>query len=139
MIVEGKADIRSLWALMTTEHLEDAVSQLARRENVVANISRDIGRWKIGDPCADPIRHAISSWAVQNQLDAVVWTALAHKIKSEKDQVPTLEQVIARLQKSEKKGNKEPREYFEMAPRQIDTDYRRAINDRFGWKCRSEL
>jgi len=139
VIVEGKPDIRSLWALMTTEHLKDAVTQLAQREDVTKNIPRDIGRWKQGDPRGGPIVQTISSWAEQHQLDAVVWTALAYKIDKEKDKVPSLEQVIARLRDAEKKKLKKPREYIQNAPKQIDTDYRRAINKEFGWKCVSEI
>ena len=60
-------------------------------------------------------------------------------MKKEKDQRPSLEQVISRLRDAETKKLKEPREYIEKAPRQIDTDYRRAINKEFGWTCVSEI
>lgn len=139
VIVEGKPEIRSLWALLVTDDLNNAVAQLACRENVTVNVARDIGRWKAGEPCEGRIVHAISTWALDRDLDAVVWTALAYKIKKEKDQIPSLDQVIARLCDAESKQLKKPREYVEKAPQQIDTDYRRAINKVFGWSCISEI
>jgi hypothetical protein len=139
VIVEGKPEIRSLWALLVTDDLNNAVAQLARRENITANVTRDIGRWKVGEPCEGRIVHAISTWALERDLDAVVRTALAYKIKKEKDHIPSLDQVIARLRDAESKQLKKPREYVEKAPQQIDTDYRRAINKVFSWSCISEI
>jgi predicted metal-dependent phosphoesterase TrpH len=132
-------EVRSLWALMTTKRSEDAVRQLAERENVRAHIDRDIGRWKIGEPCRNPKLHTISAWAMKQQLEALVWTALGHKIKKEKDRISSLEEILARLRKAEAKGLTKPREYIEKAPRQIDTNFRRAINKELGWSCRSEI
>ena len=139
VIVEGKPEICSLWAVMNTDNLEDAAAQLAQREGVTLNAKRDIGRWKIGDPCEDRIIQTISSWAIARDLDAVIWTALAYKVKKEKDKIPCLDQIIARLHDAENKKLKKPREYIEKAPPQIDTAYRRAINKVFGWSCISEI
>jgi len=139
VIVEGKPEIRSLWALMVSDTLGDAIAELARRENVHANVKRDIGRWRMGDPCEGRIIHAISTWALERDLDAVVWTSLAYKIKKEKDQIPSVEQVIARLRDAQRKRLTKPREYIEKAPQQIDTDYRRTINKEFGWNCISGI
>jgi hypothetical protein len=139
VIVEGKPEIRSLWALLVTDDLNNAVAQLAHREGVIRNAKRDIGRWSVGDPSEGGIIQAVSKWAIERDLDAVVWTALAYRIKREKDQIPSLDQVIARLCDAESKQLKRPREYVERAPQQIDTDYRRAINKAFSWSCISEI
>ncbi len=139
VIVEGQPNVPSLWALMNAERLDEAVDLLARRENVKKNVARDIGRWKHGDSVEGQVSQSISSWAILHQLDAVVWTALGYKIVSENDQLPSLELVIARLRKAENDHLTEPREYVEKAPQQIDTGYRRAINERFGWKCTSDI
>jgi hypothetical protein len=136
VIVPGKPLVRSLWAIMTVNDLEEAAAKLAVRECVTQNIARDIGRWKNGEHRHGEIYRSIAMWAEQMQLDAVVWTNLGYKVEKDNDEIPNVEKVIDKLRNA---PDGKPQEYVERAPRQIDTDCRRKINEILGWTCKSEI
>ena len=74
----------------------------------------------------------IGEWARQRGLDAVVWTALPPTIESQ-EVVPTADQAIALIGRFSHEQRRNAEHYIRMAPRQIDTPYRRRFEAEFGW------
>jgi hypothetical protein len=96
-----------------------------------------IGSWKTAATPRGPAK-PIASWADKLGLDAVVWTALPPRYGNE-NRVPTVDEVVAHLSSlpREKRGIAE--RYVRMTPRQIDTEYRRAIERELGWTPTGEI
>jgi hypothetical protein len=85
---------------------------------------------------AHEVDRRISRWANSKGLDAVVWTKLGPKWQEGKKamaRMPTAEEVITKIKKWDEPLGTYARLYLQMAPRQIDTPYRRAIFAEFGW------
>ena len=122
--------VRSLWALMTVDNLGDAVSALATREGTLKNPERDIGRWPNDENPPDIFD--LNAWATSKSIDGVVWTALPPS-RNSGNQVLTSEDVIERLKKLRGCERDHAEEYVRLAPRQIDTEYRRDIEAALGW------
>ena len=66
-------------------------------------------------------------------LDAVVWTALKPKFQEEIGQIPTADEVIAFLKHLPPETKKVAEEYVRRAPAQVNTEYRRRIENELGW------
>lgn len=139
LVIDEKAEpIRLLWAHMISTSVEDAQKALREREGIAAKdwFSR-IGCWKTGDSPPRDIPE-LPQWAEAQRLDAVVWTRLAPKFGNE-NRSPSAEEVIAYLSRLVGTVRDHARQYVELAPRQIDTAYRRQIEATIGWSCRAEL
>lgn len=128
LIIDSIANpVRTLWALMTTDDLKDAIESLKEREKTV---SKNIHHVHKSDSPVDPITITIKNWILSKDLDAAIWTGLSHK----KGEVrPTISQVINQLLSLNYITGKAAEEYVRRAPKQIDTEYRRAIEKNFGW------
>lgn len=132
--------MRSLWAILNVETIEDAVETLRKRELIPAkNVSKHIGRWRKDEQLSDdPIAETIHDWARQLELDGVVWTDLPPKFENQNGRVPSVEEVIRYLDFLQGDERKLAKQYVQMAPLQIDTTYRREIETRLGWKSIAE-
>ncbi|HRK78427.1 MAG TPA: hypothetical protein PLQ95_07790 [Thiobacillus sp.] len=75
------------------------------------------------------------TWAANNGLCGVVWTALPPKFDGKTGEAPSCDEVIGHLSqlKGLKRDNAE--RYIRNAPRQIDTLYRRHIEAKLGWSA----
>ncbi len=125
---------RSLWTLLDVKSVDDAVAALRIREGCPKSA---IGVWRKGsrDP-AHAIDQRIARWATRLDLDAVVWTKLGPKWisgKKEVERMPTLHEVQAQIEEWDEPLGTYARLYLQMAPKQIDTPYRRAILNKLGW------
>jgi len=121
---------RSLWTLLDVNSLPEAVTRLRQREGCPAN---KIGQWTRGqDEPEETIDKRIHRWAQRLDIDALVWTKLGPKWDGE-DRMPSDEEVQNRLEEWGEPQGTYARLYFQMAPRQIDTPYRRTIVQHFGW------
>jgi hypothetical protein len=132
--------VRSLWALFSIDDLIEAQKRLGEREHIPNEyIPERIAIWN-GAEEHDFIRVRIAQWARAKNLDAVLWTDLPPKMDG-LNKLPALEDVIRYLRRlrgeHEKYLNAE--RYIRMAPAQIDTVYRRAIEREFGWTCMSQV
>ena len=139
LVIDEKAEpIRILWGHMTSRSIEEARKALRDREGIAAKdwLSR-IGCWKIGDRPTRDIPE-LPEWAEARRLDAVVWTRLAPKFGNE-NRSPSAEEVIEYLGRLSGTVRDHARQYVELAPRQIDTAYRRQIEAAIGWSCRAEF
>lgn len=129
---------RSLWTLLHVKSPEDGKEALRVREGCA---EEDIGLWKKGDK--DPehwIDKRIARWATMLDLDGVVWTKLGPQwiVKRKKLQrIPTLDEVKQRLKEWGEPNGTYARLYLQMAPKQIDTPYRRAILKENNWSVLS--
>lgn len=116
--------VRSLWALSSLDSLAEAKSDLAAREGIKLKTTPDgIGCWQRGLGSNPP---EIERWATQLDLDAVIWTALPATFSSS-------DAVIEHVSKLSHEHRANAERYVRMAPRQIDTPYRRRLEQAFGW------
>jgi len=125
--------VRTLWCLMSTESLADAVRSLCEREGIPDNYeNKSIGRWP--DTANDnPICAAIAKWAQATQIDAAVWTNLSAKFQGKKVE-PSVDEVIQYLDNLPHEKRHVAEEYVRRTHLQVDTEYRRAIEKKMGWK-----
>jgi len=140
VITPNVALVRSLWALFSLDDVDNARTRLGEREGVPKDlVMQRIAVWRGGEE-RDPTCARIAQWARAKNLDTVLWTRLEPEMESVNGP-PTLNDVIKYLKglqcQHEKYLNAE--HYIRMAPRQIDTEYRRAIEREFGWTCLSEI
>ncbi len=133
VICETAPAVTLLWTVLDVPTLEDAKQALARREGISAdNIRNSIGYWsKTGSS-----RHlgvdAISTWAEAKGADEIVWTGLKPKMGNDY-RIPAVEEVIDHLASLEGTARDAAEEYVRLAPRQIVTPYRTAIEGSLGW------
>ena len=130
VIVPSTRPVRSLWALMDGEDLEEATTLLKKRERVERR--EDIGSWarRDGDP---PPLQGLDEWAFARNIDGLVWTALPPKFENEKGRLPSEDEVIAYLRGLRGAKRDRAERYIRRAPRQVDTAYRRRIEAEFTW------
>lgn len=134
VITPDLSEVRVLWALMSTSDLDDAKRGLAQREGINDDyIESSIGCWLNDLDNSDSMIQSIGSWAISKGLDAVIWTALRPKFGDEY-RVPSIEEVIDFLTNLPHERMKYAKEYIRKAPIQIDTNYRREIERKLGWK-----
>jgi hypothetical protein len=132
LIIDAKAKpVRTLWAIMLLSNLEACVESLALREGTSKT---NIQMVSITDSTKDSISSIIKEWLINNNLDAAIWTSLSFSKKTEYKR-PNINVILKHLEslKGTERANAE--EYIRKAPLQVDTEYRREIEARFGWKC----
>ncbi len=137
LVIDPKAEpVRVLWAHMLSSSLDDGQKALRDREGITATnwLSR-MGSWRSGDSPPRDIPE-LPRWAEAQNLDAVVWTALAPRFKGE-NRSPSLQEIIEYLRGLTGNDLVRARDYIERAPRQIDTAYRRQIEAALGWVIQS--
>lgn len=129
VITPGAPETTTLWAALAVETLDEAKVALAAREGISGdNIKRSIGEWRHEGGAAD----AIGQWATNKGFAHVVWTALKPKIGTEY-RTPSVSEVLAHLSRLKGAERDRAEEYIRMAPRQIATPYRAAIEEALGW------
>jgi len=127
LIIDNAAKpVRTLWALMTSENIHDAIKSLKEREGTsTANIHNILKT----DSTEDSIKLIVKNWLVTKDLDGAVWTGLSYRNGVR----PSIEQVINQLLSLNHAIGQEAEEYIRKAPKQIDTEYRRSIEKELGW------
>jgi hypothetical protein len=132
LVIDTRAKlVRSLWAILSVDDLDAAISSLARREGITNNLREKIGRWA-GTDDENVVTRAIGTWAQRAGLDAVVWTALSPKFNGQPKR-PSKTRLLKYLRDLPSEKQRRAETYIRKAPRQIDTDFRRAIELRLGW------
>jgi hypothetical protein len=137
LVIDPRADaVPVLWARMVSSNLDKARQALREREGITAtNWQSRIGSWKRTEPPPHDIPE-LPKWAEAHDLDGIVWTALAPRFHG-KNKSPSADEVLEYLRGLSGNALARAREYVELAPRQIDTDYRRRIAATLGWTCRT--
>ena len=130
LVLDDDAEpVRSLWARMNEEDLDEAVTSLARRESTAR---MNIHVWSQGQ--ADPKRFpGLVDWAAGHDIEHVIWTALRPKF-DDLPYRPNQSQVLTYLKALSKQGRAtRAEEYVRRAPPQIRTAYRSQIERCLGW------
>ncbi len=130
VIVPSARPVRTLWALMDSDSLEDARERLRLREGPTK--AQNIGHWSRGSrsPASIP---ELSEWALARNIDTVVWTALPPKFKNQDYRLPTAKDVLGHLRKLSGTERDDAERYIRRAPGQVDTAYRRRIEAELQW------
>jgi hypothetical protein len=129
VICDRAPDVRVLWAVLDVATLDDAKKKLKDREETTPE---NIGWWSPAGASPYTGAAAIGQWARGRDLDGVVWTALGPKIGGV-DRFPSLHEVLQHLHDLRGTDRKRAEEYIRLAPRQIVTPYRTAIEKAFHW------
>jgi hypothetical protein len=134
VITPGSPFVRSLWALCSLDKVETAKNDLALREGIKdEHIGKRLGVWQ-RDVKADGVDPEIVEWASRLNLDAVIWTKLKPRLLKE-ERTPTADEIIKYVNEKLSHEQRAVAEtYVRKTPRQIDTPYRRRMEQEFGWK-----
>lgn len=133
VVCEGAPAVTTLWARLNVETIDAAKFALAAREGVTDdNIRFSIGWWSTAGSSRHHCAEVIGTWATARNFAGVVWTALKPKIGADY-KTPTQEEVVGHLRGLRDGERDTAEEYVRLAPRQIVTPYRTAIEDALGW------
>lgn len=133
----GAQPVQALWALLEVGSLREARDALCQREN--ATSAKSIGYWSTADRTEGEVSRLIGSWAVQRNLDGVVWTALPPKWNGQRGVVPTIEQVLEHLRGLPEESKVAAERYVRKAPPQVRTAYRLRIEAELGWTYSDQI
>jgi hypothetical protein len=130
LVLEATATpVRVLWALMEASEIDGAKEALSAREDCDL---KHIGSWASGEKAPDLVI-GLPEWAESRGIGAVVWTALPPKFGSVTSKCPSDVEIIAHLSGLSGAVRDNAEHYVRMAPRQIDTNYRRKIEAALHW------
>jgi len=131
LIIDQEAQpIRTYWAAMTTNNIDEAVESLRMRE--VAEREEIPFLIKNGEP-EDNVRSAIHAWLSNKDIDAAVWTGLDFSAKTDYKR-PGITYILDHLHtRLRGPAKRRAEKYIRKAPKQTDTAYRRIIERELGW------
>jgi len=135
VLYPSAAEVQTLWAFASCSSLEGAIRNLACREETDL---MNIGFIDIGGKVKSNFEELvpkIKSWAVEKQLDAVVWTDLKSNFKEKQNQDLNPENVVRYVKKLASQDFRNAETYIRNAPIQIGTSIRAVFEKRFGWSC----
>lgn len=139
VICDGAPAVRTLWATLDVQTLENAKRELAAREGIrPANIKYSIGWWSPAGASEHHGASVIAQWASARDLQGVVWTALKPKLGDEY-RIPKQDEVVQHLSGLQGTNRDIAEEYVRLAPRQIVTPYRTAIEAALGWTASGRI
>lgn len=133
VITNNAKPLRTLWALMATTDLNEAIESLRIREGIKKHdITSKISLITQEEHTTEESKLSIKEWLMNMKLDAAIWTNLPPKIDG-MERIPTELEVISYLRSLDVNKIALAEEYIRRTPKQIDTDYRRKIETEFGW------
>lgn len=124
------------WALVAAQTLDEACSALREREQIPAERQDGVGTLLVNREQGQPTG-LLSQWALERQIDAVIWTALPPRYMNVEGRVPSGQDAVAYLAALAGERLEHARSYIARVPQQIDTPYRRAIEHRLGWGAKA--
>lgn len=133
VVTNGAAPVAVLWAYLQADSLDAAIEALRVREGINEKyIERDIG-WSFQGKSSKHIGgDEVARWATDKGIDGTVWTALGPKFGG-KALTPSAAEVVKHLQELCERLKPAAEKYVRLAPRQIRTAYREAIEKELGW------
>ena len=139
VITKNGTKVPVLYALSNYQNVEEAILNLAVREG---SGRRSIGSYdKTKNEFSSKVffEQNILDWIKDKDIDAVIWTNLKENwdIKNEKDEIIRQIEPNKRIEYlKELKGNTSvlAEEYISKTPKQINTKYRKLIEDELNWK-----
>jgi len=133
VIVPDAQPQRTLWAYSGCDNAAEARENLRAREGKGV-LTEEIGLWTAGsDHEIDEDAMAISGWAGEKGLEAVVWWRLPPKDRDGGRTVMSAEQALEYLSCLRGEDRRLAEEYVSKTPSQIDTEVRKAARERLGW------
>lgn len=129
VVCEGAPAVTTLWARLDVAGLDAAKAALRTREGCQPGA---VGWWSPDSASQHAGAEVIGNWAVERYFAGVVWTALKPKIGADY-RTPTQDEVVGHLGRLRDVERDAAEEYVRLAPRQIVTPYRTAIEGRLGW------
>lgn len=135
VIADVEYTVRSLWALMSVNTLDEAKRKLADREGITeGNIRYSIGFWENASGFSNgKCAPQIGIWAKSLHLDAVVWTNLKFGFRETRDIMPQYAQVLKHIEQLSHEERRVAEEYIRRTPVQIDTEFRRRLQRDLDW------
>jgi hypothetical protein len=119
---------------MDTGELAGARESLREREGILEKYQdKHVGVWSVGQPPPSLIP-GLRDWAASCGVDHVVWTNLPPKFGGS-EAMPTGQQVVEYLRGLTGTRRDNAERYVRLAPKQIDTAYRREIEAALGWSA----
>lgn len=133
VVVPGVEACCVLWTELEVSTLEEATRVLSMREGPGVNLNR-VAHWSRASSSQRPEAAYVEEWAsTRPEIDAVVWTALGPRFHGENGRVPNEQEVIAYLRELKGEPRDDAASYVRLAPVQIRTRYRDAIEEGLGW------
>ena len=129
VLVNEASPVNAFWAICSGGDVASAQNALRVRENCNR---RDIGIWKIGDESPKHI-FGIEDWAKVHDITTVIWTNLPAKFNDIAGEAPTLYEAINYLNNLKGEQRNIAEEYIRRAPAQIQTEYRKVIEEKLDW------
>jgi len=126
--------ITVLWSLMSMNILEDAIASLQERERTG---KRGIHHVVANDKTDDVVKSTVLAWLNTVNLDAAIWTGLSYNRRINDGVRLSLDYVIQHLKSTSGETRVIAEEYIRKTPKQIKTEYRRAIEQELGWTALS--
>lgn len=138
VLFPAREKVPVLWAMMAPNNLDEAIDNLREVEGIPAFSKDRIGyvNLQFGEQRSSVVAHIadeIRRWAYVKKVEAVIWTDLPPKFEKETGTKFTEENVISYLNNLPYDSKKKAEEYIRMAPRQIRTAFRPAIEKNLGW------
>ncbi|CCQ91176.1 conserved hypothetical protein [Nitrospina gracilis 3/211] len=135
VIVPGHPESTTYWTPYNHANIDEAREQLAGRECCgTEHIGLLTASGRTESALTPALLDVLKTWMESKNLSGLVWTELPFGFKANPGHLPTVEDVCAYLEgliKRNEHANAE--EYIRKAPLQIDTPYRKIIEQRFGW------
>lgn len=133
---EASKAVPTLWIISSCSSLKEAIRNLADRENMeildrigfidfVNNSRSERNKFAI---------KAIEEWALNNELDAVIWTDLGIRFRDKIGKNLTLDNIINYLRALDSEALERAKEYILNTPKQVQTEYRMSIMVEMDWK-----
>ncbi|MDB5963646.1 MAG: hypothetical protein JWQ72_146 [Polaromonas sp.] len=122
------------WALLALPDLEAARACLREREQAAPEHPEWIGSIPPAPGADDGPASAIGAWLRTRALDACVWTALPPRWQGQEGRKPSADNAVAYLDSLTGDTRAHARDYVCRVPKDIDTPYRRVIEQQLGWR-----
>jgi hypothetical protein len=134
LVPAGFSLVRALWKPISVENLLSARKMLGKRECPdLAKPETCVDYWPHGSQNRYVARR-VGQWARALQIDAVVWTNLPPRFGGKDKTILSVGEVVTYLGGLRGENRRRAKRYIQMAPKQIDTDYRRAIESKLKWR-----
>lgn len=124
--------VPACWALMAVDTLDEACAALREREQIPAERQDGVGTLLVTREQGRPVG-LLGQWALERQVDAVIWTALPPRYMGIEGRIPSDRDAVAYLAGLTGEKLEHARSYIAQVPQQIDTPYRRVIERQLGW------
>jgi hypothetical protein len=156
VIQEGNPEVGTYWALSGYETLHAAIENVRVQEDdpptewihcLLSNgeVYRGDGATRV---VSDTVRQKVGAWLARNPVfDAAIWTGLQPNWEAMRNGRPfSSEDAVRYLEELQEAADREPsnqeaqrrlqtaREYVCKAPSQVQTEVRRRVRDRLGWR-----